>query len=72
MKMCDNTGDPFIALLHNVRLAPDLRDRLFFIIVLMSLGHISLLHKRFCIVYFRIKEKNIVTLPNSAQSKQSF
>ena len=29
IKMCDNNGNPFIAKLHNVLLAPDLCDRLF-------------------------------------------
>ena len=29
IKMCDDNGDPFIATLHNVLLAPDLCDRLF-------------------------------------------
>ena len=29
IKMCDNHGDPFIATLHNVLLAPYLRDGLF-------------------------------------------
>ena len=29
IKMCDNNGDPFIATLHNVLLAPDLCNRLF-------------------------------------------
>ena len=29
IKMCINNGDPFIATLHNVLLAPYLRDRLF-------------------------------------------
>ena len=28
IKMCDNHGDPFIARLHNVILAPDLYDSL--------------------------------------------
>ena len=29
IQMCDNNGDPFIATLHNVLLAPDLCNRLF-------------------------------------------
>ena len=36
IKMCDNNGDPFIAMLHNVILAPDLCDRLFSIITFMN------------------------------------
>ena len=34
--MCDNNGDPFIATLYNVLLAPDLCDKLFSIIALMD------------------------------------
>ena len=36
IKMCDDNRDPFIALLHNVLLAPYLCDRLFSIITLMN------------------------------------
>ena len=36
IKMCNNHGDPFIATLHSVLLAPDLCDRLFSIITLMN------------------------------------
>ena len=36
IKMCDDNGNPFIATLHNVLLAPDLCDRLFLIITLMN------------------------------------
>ena len=36
IKMCDNNGDPFIAALHNIILAPDLCDRLFLIILVYS------------------------------------
>ena len=39
IKICDNHGDPFIATLHNVLLAPDLCDRLFSIIKLINSGH---------------------------------
>ena len=35
--MCDNNGDTFIATLHNVILAPDLCDRLFFTVTLVNL-----------------------------------
>ena len=52
IKMCDNNGDPFIATLHNVLLAPDLCDRLFSIITLINLGHTCLLKKGVCTVYF--------------------
>ena len=72
IKMCDDHGDPFIATLHNVLLAPDLCDRLFSIITLMNLGHTCLFPKRFCTVYFGAKEKNAVTLTHSAQRKISF
>ena len=70
--MCDNDGDPFIATLHNVLLAPDICDRLFSIIALINLGHTCLFHKGFCMVYFGAKEKNAVTLPHSAQRKHAF
>ena len=36
IKMCNNNGYPFIATLHNVLLAPDLCNRLFFIIALIN------------------------------------
>ena len=52
IKMCDNIGDPFIATLQNVLLAPDLCDRLFSIITLINSGHTCLFHKGFCTVYF--------------------
>ena len=38
IKMCDDNGDPFIRMLHNVLLAPDLCDRLFSIITLNNSG----------------------------------
>ena len=47
IQMCDNNGDPFIATLHNVILAPDLCGRLFSIITLMNSGHNCLFHKGF-------------------------
>ena len=72
IKMCDDIRDTFIAKLHNVILATDIRDRLFSIIKLMSLGHTCLFHKGFCMVYFGENEKNAVTLPNSAQRKHVF
>ena len=72
IKMCDDNGDPFIAALRNVILAPDLCDRLFFIITLINSGNPCLSQKGFCTVYFVEKEKNVVTLPHSAQSKHSF
>ena len=52
IKMCNDHGDPFIATLHNVLLAPDLWNRLFSIITLMNSGHTCLFHKGFCTVYF--------------------
>ena len=39
IKMCVDDGKPFIATLYNVLIAPDLCDRLFSIITLMSSGH---------------------------------
>ena len=47
IQMCDDNGNYFIATLHNVLLAPDLCDRLFSIITLMSSGHTYLFHKGF-------------------------
>ena len=70
--MCDDNGDPFIAMLHNVLLAPDLCNKLFSIFMLMNSGHNCLVHKGFCTVYFGAKEKNAVTLPHIAQRKHSF
>ena len=72
IKMCNDNGNPFIATLHNVLLAPDLCDRLFSIIALMNSGHTCLFHKGFCTVYFGARENNAVTLPHSAQRKHAF
>ena len=70
--MCNDNRDPFIAMLQNVLLEPDLCDKLFSIITLMNSGYTFLFHKRFCTVYFGTKEKNTVTLPHSAQIKNAF
>ena len=70
--MCDDNGYTFIATLHNVLLAPDICDRLFSIVTLMNSGHTCLLHKGFCTLYIRAKDKNVVTLPFSAQRKHAF
>ena len=70
--MCNDHGDPFVATLHNVLLAPDLCNRLFSIITLMNSRHTFLFPKGFCTVYFGAKEKNQVTLPHSAQRKHAF
>ena len=70
--MCDDNGYPFIAMLHNVLLAPDLCDRLFYIIRLVNSVHTCLFHKRFCNFYNVTKEKNAVTLLHSAQRKYAF
>ena len=70
--MCNDHGDPFITNLHIVILAPDLCDRLFFIITLMNSVHTCLLHKGFCTVSFGEKYKNAVTLQHSAQRKHEF
>ena len=67
IKICNNNGDPFIATLHNIILAPNVCGMLFSIIMSIHLGHTCLFHKGFCTVYFGAKEKNIVTLPHSAQ-----
>ena len=55
IRMCDDNGYPFIAMLHNVLLAPELCDRLFSIIMLMNSGHTCLFHKEFFTVYFGAK-----------------
>ena len=68
----NNNGDPFIAKLHNILLEPDLRNRLFSIIMSIHFGHTCLFQKGFCMVYFGEKEKNAVTLPHSAQRKHVF
>ena len=70
--MCNDNGNPFIATLHIVLLAPDLCDRLFLIIRLISSGHNCLFQKGFCTVYFGAKDNNAVTFPHIAQSKHSF
>ena len=72
IKMCNDHGYPFIATLDNVLLAPDLCDRLFSIITLLNSGHNCLFHKGFFTVYFGAKEKNAVTLQQSAQRKHVF
>ena len=72
IEMCDNNGDPFIATLHKVLLAPDLCNGLFSIITLLTLGRTCLFHKGFCMVYFGDKEKISFILPHSAQRKHTF
>ena len=71
IKMCDDNGKTFIATLYNVLLAPDLCDRLFSIVTLMSSGHTCIFHKGFCTVYLVSEKKNSVTLPHSAQRKHA-
>ena len=70
--MCCDHGGPFIATLQNVLLAPELCDRLFFIITLVSLGHTCLLQKGFCTEYFRAKEEMNLKLPHISQRKYAF
>ena len=55
--MCNDHGDPFIVMLHNVFLAPYLCNRLFSILTLINSGNNCLFHKGFCMVYFGAKEK---------------
>ena len=69
--MCDDNGNPFIATLHNVILAPDLCDRLFSIIMLMNAGHTRIFHKWFFTVYFGAKDNNSVVLPHIEQRKHA-
>ena len=47
IQICDNNGNPFIATLHNVLLAPDLCDMLFLIITLMNSGYPCIVNKGF-------------------------
>ena len=70
--MCDDNLKTFVATLYNVLLAPDLCDRLFSIVTLMSSGHTCLFHKGFFTVYFGAKKDNAVTLPHSALRKHAF
>ena len=72
IKICDDNGDTFIATLQKVILAPHLCNRLFSIIMLMNLVDTCLFSKGFYTVYFVAKEKNVVTLPHSAQKKHAF
>ena len=57
MKFCDDNIDTLIAALHNILLAPNLRDRLFYIVTLTNLGHTCLFYKGFCNMYFLAKVK---------------
>ena len=64
IKMSNDNGDPFIAMLHNLLLAPDLCDRFFSIIKLINSGHHFLLPKGFFTLYFGAMENkcsNITT-----------
>ena len=70
--MCDNNGKPFIAELYNVLLAPEFCDRLFFIIMLISLVHTWVFYKGFCTVFFGDNEQNAVTLLQSSQKNMIF
>ena len=70
--MCNDNGNPLIATLHNVLLAPELLDRLFSIITLMNSGNTCLFHKEFCTVYFVARENNAVNFPHSSQRKHAF
>ena len=72
IEMCYNNGYPFIPNLHNILLAPDLCNRLFLIVALMNSEHTCLFFKGFCTLYFISKEKNMLTLPHSAQRKKLF
>ena len=56
-KMSDDIGNPFIATLHYVLLAPDLCDGLFLIITLMNSGNTYLFQKGFFTRYFGDNEK---------------
>ena len=72
IRLCDNNGDTFIASLHNVLLETYLCDKWFYIITLMNSWYTCLFCQGFCMVYFGAKEKNVITLPHSAQRKHAF
>ena len=72
IKMCNDNGYSFIAMLHNVMFYPDLCNSLFSIITLMYSEHTCLFHKGFCTLYLGAKENNAVTFPHIAQSKHVF
>ena len=57
IQICDDNKDPFITTVHNVILAPDLRDRLFYIIKLINSRHVCLFLKGFCANYFVAKDQ---------------
>ena len=70
--MCNDNGDTSIGTFHNVIMAPDLCKSLFYIIMLINLGHTCLFHKGFCTVYLDNKGKNAVSIPHSSQQKHAF
>ena len=70
--MCDNNGNPFIATLYNILLAPDLCNRLFLIIMAINSVYTCLFYKGFCTMYLFDKKENTVTLPHIAQRKHDF
>ena len=72
IQMFDDNRRTFVTTLYNVLLAPYLCDRLFSIITFINAGHACLFHKGFCRLYFRAKEDNAVTLPQSAVRKYDF
>ena len=72
IKMCDDNEKPFIAMLYNVQLAPDLCDQLFSIITLINLGHYCLFHKGICTVFFSDNEQKAVTLLHRTQRKHEY
>ena len=57
IRMCGDNGDPFIATLHTVLLAPDLCDGLSLIIELMNSGHTFYLTKGFAWCTSTIRRK---------------
>ena len=72
IKMWDDNGNTFIAILHNVLLAPDLCNKLSSIIRLFNSVNTCLFYKSFCTLYFINKKKNAVTVTYSAQKKHAF
>ena len=52
IRMCDDNRDLFIVTFHKIIWSPDICDRVFQIITLMSSGYTCLFNKGFCMVYF--------------------
>ena len=72
IKIWNDNGDPFIAMLHNVLLAPDLYNGLFQSLYEWIRDIIVYSKKGFSLCTLEHNIYNIVTLPHSAQRKHAF